>query len=60
MKITLNVDSAAMLIKAKQNSDLNFNQLIKEAMELLLLKYNNDYPNKPKDQNDQAKSTRTT
>lgn len=60
MKITLNVDSAAMLIKAKQNSDLNFNQLIKEAMELLLLKYNNDYPNKPEDQNDQAKSTRTT
>lgn len=56
MKITLNVDSAGMLIKAKQNSDLNFNQLIKEAMELLLLKYNNN----PKDQNDQAKSTRTT
>ncbi len=56
MKITLNVDSAAMLFKAKQHSDLNFNQLIKEAMELLLLKYN-----KPKDQDDQTnKTTRST
>lgn len=53
MKLTLNVDSAGMLIKAKQNSDLNFNQLIKEAMELLLEKYNDNY--KPKDQNDQTK-----
>lgn len=60
MKITLNVDSAAMLFKAKQNSNLNFNQLIKEAMELLLLKYNGDNLNKPKDQNDQAHTTRST
>lgn len=60
MKITLNVDSAAMLFKAKQNSDLNFNQLIKEAMELLLLKYNSNNLDKPKDQNDQAHTARIT
>ena len=60
MKITLNVESAAMFFKAKQNSDLNFNQLIKEAMELLLLKYNGNSPSQPKDQNDQAIFTRTT
>lgn len=58
MKLTLNVDSAGMLIRAKQNSNLNFNQLIKEAMELLLLKYNDNY--KTKDQNDQTKTSRTT
>jgi len=60
MKLTLNVESAAMLFKAKQNSDLNFNQLIKEAMELLLLKYNGNSSNQSKDQNDQAIFTRTT
>lgn len=42
MKISLNTDSADMLIKARQNSGLTINQLLKEAMQLLLVKYNNE------------------
>jgi hypothetical protein len=42
MKITLPAESAAMLIRAKQLSDKNFNSLIKESMVLLLEKYTKD------------------
>lgn len=41
MKITLNIEVAAMLIESRKLSDKNFNSLIKESMELLLQKYSN-------------------
>ena len=50
LKLTLNTESAAMLIEAKEISNLNFNSLLKEAMQLLLLKY------KHEDQNDRNQS----
>lgn len=51
MKITLPVEAADMLIKAKQLSDKNINSLIKESMLLLLQKYTDKPPsNQPKDQ----------
>ena len=51
MKITLPVEAADMLIRAKQLSDKNINSLIKESMPLLLQKYTDKHSNnKPKDQ----------
>jgi len=52
MKISLNIDSSSLLIQAKEISGLNFNELLKEAMTLLVLKYK-DLPIKHEDQNDQ-------
>jgi len=52
MKISLNIDSSSLLIQAKEISGLNFNELLKEAMTLLVLKYK-DLPTKHEDQNDQ-------
>jgi len=51
MKISLNIDSSSLLIQAKEISGLNFNELLKEAMTLLVLKYRTS--NKHEDQNDQ-------
>lgn len=51
MKITLPVEAADMLIRAKQLSDKNINSLIKESMLLLLQKYTDKHSNnQPKDQ----------
>lgn len=58
MKITLPIEAADMLIRAKQLSDKNINSLIKESMLLLLQKYT-DKPlnnNQPKDQYVQYKT----
>ena len=41
MKISLNTDSSNLLIQAKEISGLNFNELLKEAMTLLVVKYKN-------------------
>lgn len=41
MKLTLNIETSSMLIEARKLSDKNFNNLIKESMELLLQKYIN-------------------
>lgn len=51
MKISLNIDSSSLLIQAKEISGLNFNELLKEAMTLLVLKYRTS--TKHEDQNDQ-------
>ena len=51
MKISLNTDSSNLLIQAKEISGLNFNDLLKEAMTLLVVKYRNS--NKHEDQYDQ-------
>jgi len=51
MKISLNIDSSSLLIQAKEISGLNFNELLKEAMTLLVLKYKTS--TKHEDQNDQ-------
>lgn len=48
MKLTLNTESSNLLIEAKKISGANFNNLLKEAMELLLEKYKQN-----KDQYDQ-------
>lgn len=42
MKISLNTESSNMLVKAREISGINFNALLREAMELLLQKYNNE------------------
>lgn len=55
MKLTLNTESSSLLIEAKKLSDKNFNSLIKESMELLLLKYIQQH----KDQYDPTKTTET-
>ena len=51
MKISLNTDSSNLLIQAKEISGLNFNDLLKEAMTLLVIKYRNS--TKHEDQYDQ-------
>jgi len=51
MKISLNIDSSSLLIQAKEISGLNFNELLKEAMTLLVFKYKTS--TKHEDQNDQ-------
>lgn len=51
MKISLNTDSSSLLIQAKEISGLNFNDLLKEAMTLLVVKYRNS--TKHEDQYDQ-------
>lgn len=55
MKLTLNTESSNLLVEVKKNSGLNFNYLLKEALELLSEKYNN----KQKDQYDPSTSTST-
>ena len=56
MKLTLNTESSNLLIEAKKVSGLNFNSLLKEAMELLAEKYNY----KHKDQYDPRSTTPTS
>ena len=55
MKLTLNTESSSLLIEAKKISGVNFNSLIKEAMELLLIKYIQQH----KDQHDPNKHHET-
>jgi hypothetical protein len=45
MKLTLNTESSGLLIQAKEHSGLNFNELLKEAMQLLLDKYKHEGQN---------------
>jgi hypothetical protein len=43
MKLTLNTESTSLLILAKELSGLNFNNLLKEAMELLVEKHKDQH-----------------
>jgi hypothetical protein len=45
MKLTLNTESSGLLIQAKEHSGLNFNELLKEAMQLLVDKYKHEGQN---------------
>jgi len=51
MKITLPMESAALLIEVKQLSGKSFNSLIKESILLLLQKQLELQNNQPKDHN---------
>lgn len=54
MKLTLNTESTGLLLRAKEQSGLNFNDLLKEAMQLLLVKYNKESYNKQEDHYDRT------